>query len=191
MSGQRALLQALVGLMRARRSQGFGLDSTECEISHDGSPPPMAGQWFWAVSHETMQADASVDFTTKPTLLVTVSARVGDLPYDRLGPEFTAAEGGMLDRLEYFMAWLSTQQYTLMNNANALLQEGHDVPVNGFIHPAFKMVMQPFKAVGAAHWQSVATMEKLKSPLSPAGIVGTVRLSDFQRTQYLESAADE
>lgn len=189
MSGQRALVQALATLMREARPLGFGLSRAECEISHDGTPPPLAGDWFWGVyggGGSDSKIDSSVDFTTQPTVQVMLSARVGPIPYDRLGPDFVYGDQGMMDRLEFFCAWLARHQYDFMNLANEFLNGSHE-PVNGFIEPGFTLSIQRVRVVGANHWQSAASTEKLKTPLAPAGIVGEVQIRDFKRIQYLEA----
>lgn len=169
---------------------GFGLAKEDCDLTMGGKPPPMAGEWFWGVAAGGGKFDGSVDLTSLPTIRVMVSARVGDIPFDRLGPEYIFSDQGMLDRLETFVDWLCGRQYEWMNLANEKLNKPDAEPVNGFIEPGFTIQLQDARTVGPDHWQSNATTEKLRSPLSPAGIVGELTIQNFKRVQYLEAVID-
>lgn len=188
MSGQSALAKALVELLCQPRPVGFGLSDGECDLCLDGRPPALAGEYFWGVHGGPLTLTGTTSYIANPVLNVTLSARTKAVPFDKLGSGLYFADNGVLDRLEYFAAWCLSKQYDLMDRANELLQVGHDVPVNGFVHPTFKVQIQPPRVANPDHWQSEGTRNKTLNQAPPAGVIGVVMLSEFEREQYLEAA---
>lgn len=175
------------------RPLGFGLEQGECDLSLDGKPPPGALDYFWAVHGGQVIVTGTTSFTTEPVLNVTVSAKSRGIPFDRLGPDLVWADDGVMDRLHAFCGWLMRNQYPFMNRANELLNEGHDEPVNGFVEPVFRCVIQGVRVANPDQWQAggvraVSGGNVPLGPQSPAGVIGVCVLSEFKRFQYLEDA---
>lgn len=114
---QRALLLATREVLRGR----LGLSQEECEVTVDGQPLPVAGEWFYAVHPGSWTNSSDLNLSEEYGVLVTVSVRIGMVPWDRVGQELLARVwDGLVAQCEKVRATLH-MNYTLMNDANTLI----------------------------------------------------------------------
>jgi hypothetical protein len=122
-----------------RSVQALGLGKANCEITHDGSPFPIAGEVFVAVSPGYWR-DAGSNGTCLQEefgVNVTVSMRLPKVPIDRIGPELLAkANIGLLSVCDKIRAVIHMDPYDAVENSvlgRANMSMG--TSVSGFLLP--------------------------------------------------------
>lgn len=170
-----------------RDTPALGLDSTNCEVTHDGSPFPSAGELFVAV-HPGYWRDAGSNGQSLHEefgVNVTVTLRLPRAPLDRWGPELLAKAGkGVMAVARkvvvvIHMDPLDSYLSSVIVRANQLIGATEE---NGFITPLQFMdggsppQIKPgawFSAKGEAH----------------AGLAQTVSFGKALRVQKIEEQA--
>lgn len=132
---ERAMLQGLRDALRTSLS----LDATGCQVTADGKPDPMCGEWFVAV-HPGGTSNTQRNYLDETAdCYVTITRRTGFTPQDRIGEE------AVFDLLDYAsrVKALIHMEYPVMDRADALIvgtaeyaaANGGAVTTNGFIEP--------------------------------------------------------
>lgn len=134
-STERAVLEGLRDALRA----ALHLDKTACQVTADGRPDPMCGEWFYAVhpggtsNTQRNYLDESADCS------VTITRRTGFSPQDRIGEE---AVFELLDRAGKVKS-IVHMEYPTMDASNRLIPgtakyceiHGGTATTNGFVEP--------------------------------------------------------
>jgi len=137
---RRALALALRNWLRtATGSGGLGLTDDECDVMPDGRPPASWGSSsllaFYSV-HQGSRTRVGEDTRLEQDFVmqVTVSVLV-DRPFDRVGVDIVEqADTGLDVRVDNLIACVQSNQWNIMNAANAIL----GVPaVNGFVEAIY------------------------------------------------------
>lgn len=134
-STERAMLEGLRDALRAALS----LDRTGCQVTADGRPDPMCGDWFVAV-HPGGTSNSQRNYLDEHAdCYVTITRRTGFSPQDRIG------EAAVFDLLDYAgrVKALVHMGYPVMDRADALITgtaenvaaAGGTVTTNGFVEP--------------------------------------------------------
>lgn len=132
---ERAMLQGLRNALRTALS----LDETGCQVTADGRPDPMCGEWFYAI-HPGGTSNTQRNYLDETAdCSVTITRRTGFTPQDRIGEE---AVFELLDRASAVKA-IVHMEYPVMDAANTLIPgtaehvavNGGSVTTNGFVEP--------------------------------------------------------
>lgn len=126
-------LRALLRGVRDTIRTTYTLDETGCQVTPDGKPDPVCGEWFYAV-HPGGTSNAARNYLDeRADFYVTLTRRAGFSPEDRIGEEVLLDNAGILARADQLKALLH-MEYPVMDAANALIP-GFGVTVNGFVEP--------------------------------------------------------
>lgn len=126
-------MEALLVAVRNRLRTALTLADALCDVQHDGSVPPSAGEVYYSVHPAGISNDDTGAHRLDETydVKVTVTMKVGWLPRDRYGTQSVAkASTGLYARAEAARAALH-MDYTSMNAANTTI----GVADNGFVEP--------------------------------------------------------
>lgn len=160
---------------------GLGLpdDPLTCEVTADGRPLPMAGEVFYAV-HPGGSANSNVQNLMETyTVYVTVTRRIGQVPYDRVGTDvLAAASDGLLALAEAARAVLH-EDFALTYAATALLPAGWHGYDEALV---YRDTSAPTPRTGQWFQAKAAT---------ESGLSVTVRVEGALRVQRIESINQE
>lgn len=78
-----SLILGVVDFLRAP-STGLGLDDKSCDEQPDGQPPPMAGEWYVAVTEGSWTNDATECLDESYGVEITITRRTTFSPSDRV-----------------------------------------------------------------------------------------------------------
>jgi hypothetical protein len=173
-------------LRRPTTEGGCGLSDTECDLSFDGSPPPVCGERFVAVHAGSWVGSGNRNCLEEVYgVQVTVTVRMGRAPRDRIGNLLVGPEGEALDRtLEAVRASLHADPRSewVRQRANEII----GVADNGFVETlAFLGGGQP-QAKGPEWFGAVVGEDQ--GPM-PVGIAQTLTFGRAKRVQVVEEAS--
>lgn len=157
-STERAMLEGLRNALRTALS----LDKTGCQVTADGRPDPMCGEWFVAV-HPGNTANSQRNYLDeRADASVTITRRTGFAPHDRLGEE------AVFDLLDYAgrVKAVVHMEYPILDAANRLITgtaehaaaTGGAVTTNGFVEP-LGFVSQQYLGPQGSSWFFAEGME--------------------------------
>lgn len=100
MSARRSLTLAIRDQLKdSTANGGLGLTVQTCEVQFDGRPPPLCGQWFYAVHQNPRTNQLLTGDQSTFGAQVTISAR-SEQPFDRLGTDQVELVNGLDDRAD-------------------------------------------------------------------------------------------
>ncbi len=149
---------AYMAAFRNAERVALTLDEFHCEVTPDGRPTPISGQWYLAVHPGDSSNAAQNCLNELIGFKATLTMRTGFAPVDRHGREVLLAADGLLERASA-LAYRNHMNYAVMNAANLLIPgtaeyvaaNGGTRTVAGFVEPLAFLSMQ-YLGVKAADW---------------------------------------
>lgn len=154
----------------------LSLDATGCQVTADGRPDPMCGEWFVAVHGASTTNSARNHLDERVGLSVTITRRTGFTPQDRIGEEAVLDLFGMAS----WVKALIHMEYPVMDAANALI-DGFNVSTNGFVEPLDFQTQQYLGPQGPSWFWSEGVDD------ATTGIAVTLSFGNARRICYTES----
>jgi hypothetical protein len=155
--------------------------SHQCGVQPDGQPPAACGELYLAVHAAGWQLDDNEHELLEGSysLTVTLSARAGRSPHDRIGTGIvTLADTGLLARARAVAVQIH-MSYDVMDRANESVPAGE----NGFLEPL------RFAGVGPVMAKPPSWFWSDGKQAGPAGVAVEVRFNRARRFEKLQGDA--